>query len=79
MKIQFIYPGGTWATGMQHMPSDPFAPPLGILYLSSCLEESGHKVNVIDYWSEQFNKDRLRKAVKAADAVSYTHLTLPTN
>lgn len=69
MKTQFIYPGGTWATGMQHMPSDPFAPPLGILYLSSCLEEAGHKASVIDYWSEQFNKDKLSRAVKDADAI----------
>lgn len=51
------------------MPPDPFAPPLGILYLSSCLEKAGHKANVIDYWSEQFNKDRLKRAVKDADVI----------
>jgi radical SAM superfamily enzyme YgiQ (UPF0313 family) len=51
------------------MPSDPFAPPLGILYLSSCLEGVGHKADVIDYWSEQFNKEKLANDVKKADAV----------
>jgi radical SAM superfamily enzyme YgiQ (UPF0313 family) len=69
MKFQFIYPGGTWATGMQHMPSDPFAPPLGILYLSSRLEKEGHKVSIIDYWSEQYNKQKLENAVNNSDAI----------
>ena len=69
MKFQFIYPGGTWATGMQHMPSDSFVPPLGILYLSSCLESAGHKVRVIDYWVEKFDKNRLSSGLKNTDAV----------
>ena len=69
MKFQFIYPGGTWATGMQHMPSDPFSPPLGILYLSSCLEETGNSAGVIDYWSEKFDRDKLKNVLKNSDAV----------
>ena len=69
MKFQFIYPGGTWATGMQHMPSDPFSPPLGILYLSSCLESAGNKAGVIDYWSEKFDKQKLTNVLKNSDAV----------
>ena len=72
MKFQFIYPGGTWATGMQHMSSDPFAPPLGVLYLSSCLEKAGHKASVIDYWAEKFDKKRLTSKLKNADAVGVT-------
>lgn len=69
MKFHFIYPGGTWATGMQHMPSDPFSPPLGILYVSSCLENAGHKASVTDYWAEKYKKENLEKKVKESDAV----------
>jgi len=72
MKFQFIYPAGTWAAGMQHMSSGPLVPPLGILYLSSCLERAGHKANVIDYWAEKFDKNKLANMVKNADAIGVT-------
>ena len=51
------------------MPSDPFAPPLGILYLSSCLESAGYQTDVIDYWAEKFDKEKLENKVKKADAI----------
>ena len=72
MKFQFICPGGSWATGMQHMPSDPFAPPLGVLYLSSCLESAGIKADVIDYWADKFDEKRLASKLKSSDAVGIT-------
>ena len=51
------------------MPPDPFAPPLGVLYLSSHLESVGHNAEVIDYWAEKFDEEKLEKKVKKADAV----------
>ena len=72
MKFLFIYPAGTWATGWQTMASGAFVPPLGILYLSSCLEKAGHKAYVLDYWAENFNKNKLANMVNNADAVGVT-------
>lgn len=73
MKFQFIYPAGTWSAGRQNMSTGrPFIPPLGILYLSSCLERAGHKANVIDYWAEKFDKNKLAYMVRTADAVGIT-------
>ena len=51
------------------MPLDPFAPPLGILYLSSCLESAGHNASVIDYWAEKFNEKKLASSIKESDAI----------
>jgi len=69
MKFKLIYPGGTWATGMQHMPGDPFAPPLGVLYLASILENKGHKTSVTDFWAEKFDKNSFLNSLKNLDAV----------
>lgn len=49
-----------------------FVPPLGILYLSRMLEDNGHKVEIIDYNSEEVNKVELRNKLKHVDACGLT-------
>jgi radical SAM superfamily enzyme YgiQ (UPF0313 family) len=51
------------------------APPLGLLYIGSCLEKAGHEVYVVDFSSERFSKKRLEKAVTDVDVIGITVLT----
>ena len=75
MKILFLYPPGEWTLGEQKFPHSPYTPPLGILYLSRILEESGHDVKVIDFCAEPLNEKRLKEAIISSDAVGMTVLT----
>ena len=75
MKILFLYPPGEWTLGEQKFPHSPYTPPLGILYLSRILEESGHDVEVIDFCAEPLNEKRLKEAIISSDAVGMTVLT----
>ncbi len=72
MKFQFIYPAGTWTADLHDLSSGPSIPPLGILYLSSCLERAGHKAEIIDYRAEKFDKSKLSNLIKTADVVGIT-------
>lgn len=47
-------------------------PPLGLLYIAGALEKEGHKVFLIDFCSEQFNKNNFLQCVKDVDAVGIT-------
>lgn len=75
MKILFLFPPGKLTFGEQEVPHSSYTPPLGILYLSRILEESGHDAEVIDFCAEPLNEKRLKEAIFSSDAVGMTVLT----
>ena len=72
MKVRFIYPGAEWAYSKKRVESDPFSPPLGILYLASILENAGHDVTVTDFYAEPYTKQRLKEVLAGADLIGMT-------
>jgi len=72
LKVRFIYPGAEWAYSKKRVESDPFSPPLGILYLASILENAGHDVTVTDFYAEPYTKQRLKEVLAGADLIGMT-------
>lgn len=74
MKFLFIYPPSEeyQYAEKKGISVGAFVPPLGILYLSRMLEDKGHEVEVIDYNSEEVNKEELRKKLKSVDSCGLT-------
>jgi anaerobic magnesium-protoporphyrin IX monomethyl ester cyclase len=73
LRIRFIYPGAEWAYGISEgVRSDPFSPPLGLLYLASVLKAAGHDVTVTDFYAEPYTKKRLKEVLSDAEVVGMT-------
>ena len=72
MRVRFIYPGAEWAYSKERVKSDPFSPPLGILYLASQLKAAGHDVKVADFYAEHYTKKRLKEVIADADLIGMT-------
>ena len=73
MRVRFIYPGAVWAYGISEgVRSDPFSPPLGLLYLASVLKSAGHDVTVTDFYAEPYTKRRLKEVLSDAEVVGMT-------
>jgi len=78
MRILFLYPETSLLMGdgrkTKHS-NELMSPPLGLLYLSRCLEKEGHHIEVIDYSGEAFDYNVLKKKMLSSDIVGMTVLT----
>ena len=75
MKFLFLYPPVEYFGIGGKLIFDTYAPPLGILYLSTILEKEGHTIEVIDYGAQNIDYNQLAWAINSADAVGMTVLT----
>lgn len=75
MNFLLIYPPGDEKVLETDKTSSLFAPPLGLLYISSILRRQDHKVNIIDARAEKINKKNIFSKVKSSDAVG---ISIPT-
>ena len=71
MNFLFIYPPGRGfrLADKKIIPVTPFSPPLGILYLSTILENEGHNIEILDFTAENVNESTLKNKISNADAV----------
>jgi radical SAM superfamily enzyme YgiQ (UPF0313 family) len=51
------------------------APPLGLLYLASALEQQGHKVTILDFSAEPYEKKKVKSRILSTDMVGITILS----
>ena len=77
MKFLFIFPTGRGfkIADKKVFPPYPYSPPLGILYLSTMLERSGHTIEVFDYTAENVDEEKLKSKIDSVDAVGITVCT----
>jgi len=50
-------------------------PPIGLLYIGTTLEKSGHKVNIIDFGAEHITKEKLEQLLLSSNAVGMSVYT----
>ena len=74
INILFIYPQqlGYKLSPIDILKPSPHSPPLGILYLAKILENSAHKIEVVDYNAELFDKSKLERKIRSTDVVGIT-------
>jgi anaerobic magnesium-protoporphyrin IX monomethyl ester cyclase len=48
---------------------NPWAQPLGLLYIAAVLEQDGHKVEIIDLVAEDITKNKIHQAMSDIDAI----------
>ena len=56
---------------------DAFTPPLGLLYIGKALEDEGHTVEILQYFTEGKPEEQLKKSLSSVDSVGIcvsTHL-----
>jgi anaerobic magnesium-protoporphyrin IX monomethyl ester cyclase len=77
MRFLFIFPPGRGfkIADKKVFPPYPYSPPLGILYLSTMLERSGHTIEVFDYTAENVDEEKLKSKIDSVDAVGITVCT----
>jgi anaerobic magnesium-protoporphyrin IX monomethyl ester cyclase len=63
-SIEIISP-----TQKKKKQKNPWAQPLGLLYIAGVLEHEGHRVEMIDLVAEDLSEDALQKALSGVDAV----------
>jgi len=79
MKFLFLYPTTDSFPLDYGEKSFMYAPPLGILYLSSVLRENGHGAGVIDIRGEEKPAEAIKRGMDGADAVGITVPTFALN
>ncbi|KYK21975.1 hypothetical protein AYK24_02940 [Thermoplasmatales archaeon SG8-52-4] len=52
-----------------------YSPPLGLLYMASCLQNEGHSVKVIDCFHEKNPIDAIQHSIKSVDAIGLSIFT----
>ena len=52
-----------------------YSPPLGLLYMASCLQNEGHNVEIIDCFYEENPNEKIQQSIKSADAVGFSIFT----
>ncbi|MFA5103025.1 MAG: radical SAM protein, partial [Candidatus Thermoplasmatota archaeon] len=57
------------STQTRKTTKNPWAQPLGLLYIASILEQEGHQVELIDLVAEDLTDDKLHSALSGVDAV----------
>jgi len=79
MKILLVHPSQHTAYGDSLIK--PSHPPLGLLYIASCLQKYGHKINVIDYDNDNITDDKFKSFLRKnrPDAVGFTATTSSIN
>ncbi|MDH7517018.1 MAG: radical SAM protein [Candidatus Thermoplasmatota archaeon] len=73
-----MYPQSSYSyvdTGKKDNTFRGLAPPLGLLYIARVLEEDGDKVTLFDFSAENFEEQKIIKAMKKTDIVGITVLS----
>jgi len=48
---------------------DAFTPPLGLLYIGKALEDEGHTVEILQFFTEEKPEEQLKKSLSSVDSV----------
>lgn len=72
MKCLLINPPVDYDVIKKEYSFEAYMPPLGLLYLASSLEKSGHQVKLIDFVAEQYTIEKLKNEVSKVDFVGIT-------
>ncbi len=75
MKFLFIYPPGDEDSLETDKTSSPFAPPLGLMYVSSIAREQGDYTEILDIRADRIFQKDLKRMIKSSDAVG---ISIPT-
>ncbi len=57
------------ATQQRKATKNPWAQPLGLLYIAAVLEQEGHKVEIIDLVAENLTDEKIQRSLSGIDAV----------
>jgi anaerobic magnesium-protoporphyrin IX monomethyl ester cyclase len=49
-----------------------YMPPLGLLYIASPLKKKGHKIKLIDFTTEKYSDQKLKKEIKEVEVIGIT-------
>ena len=63
-SIEIITP-----TQKKKATKNPWAQPLGLLYIAGVLEQEGHQVEIIDLVAEDITEEKIQRAMSGVDAV----------
>ncbi len=79
MRITLVYPSNP-SVEDQFASLEGAWPPIGLLYVATCLKEAGHNVRIFDNGPQGFSAERLVHWIKSQDPdlVGFTTLTITT-
>ncbi len=75
MKFLLLRPGSQVEKNISQKNTALNLPPLGLLYIGAALEQYGHEVELLDYYIENFSKEKLKNSLMSCDAVGMTVYT----